>query len=89
VLVSDEITVAVPDVKVTTPLQSINTNYLDKTIRPQDDFFLFSNGTWVKENPVPASESRWGSFNELDKSNKVKLTEILVEATKNADGRPK
>ena len=63
VLVSDEITVAVPEVKVITPLQSINTNYLDKTIRPQDDFFLFSNVTWVKENPVPAYESRWGSFN--------------------------
>lgn len=83
VLVSDEITVAVPAVKITAPLQSINTNYLDKAIQPQDDFFLFSNGTWVKENPVPASESRWGSFNELDKANKVKLTDILVEATKN------
>lgn len=66
-------------------LQSVNTKYLDKSIRPQDDFFLFSNGTWVKENPVPASESRWGSFNELDKSNKVKLTAILTEATKNTD----
>jgi len=59
---------------------SINTSYIDKTIRPQDDFFLFADGQWVKENPVPASEARWGSFNELDKDNKLKLTGILSDA---------
>lgn len=62
--------------------QTIDESYMDKSIRPQDDFFQFSNGTWLKENPVPSSESRWGSFNELDKANKKKLTTILEEATK-------
>lgn len=52
---------------------------MDLTVRPQDDFFKFANGTWVKNNPVPPSESRWGSFNELDKANKIKLTQILEE----------
>lgn len=51
--------------------------YIDKSVHPQDDFFLFCNGTWVKNNPVPPSESRWGSFNELDKANQDKLTKIL------------
>lgn len=60
--------------------QSFDLNYLDLNVRPQDDFFKFSNGTWVENNPVPASESRWGSFNELDISNKKKLTKILEEA---------
>ncbi|MFT5860240.1 MAG: putative endopeptidase [Flavobacteriaceae bacterium] len=54
--------------------------YLNKAVRPQDDFFEFANGTWIKENPVPASESRWGSFNELDQANKDKLTKILDAA---------
>jgi putative endopeptidase len=58
-------------------LQTIDVTYLDKNIKPQEDFFLFSNGTWVVNNPVPPSESRWGSFNELELNNKVKLTEIL------------
>ena len=61
-------------------LSTINSEYLDKSVTPQEDFFQFANGTWVKNNPVPASESRWGSFNELDKANKKKLTEILNEA---------
>lgn len=59
---------------------TIETAYLDKSVRPQDDFFQYANGTWIKNHPVPASESRWGSFNELDQANKVKLTTILEDA---------
>lgn len=61
--------------------ETIDVDYLDKTVRPQDDFFQFANGTWLQNNPVPSSESRWGSFNELDQANKRKLTEILESAT--------
>lgn len=60
-------------------LESIDLNYMNKEIRPQDDFFQYSNGTWVAENPVPSTESSWGSFNELDQANKKKLTGILEE----------
>ena len=59
---------------------TIETAYLDKSVRPQDDFFQYANGTWIKNNPVPASESRWSSFNELDQANKSKLTAILNDA---------
>ncbi|MES2799529.1 MAG: M13 family metallopeptidase [Bacteroidota bacterium] len=58
---------------------TIDVAFLSTTVRPQDDFFIFSNENWIKENPVPPSESRWGSFNELDKANKEKITRILVE----------
>ena len=65
-----------------TTSQTIDLDYLNTDVRPQDDFFQFANGSWIKNNPVPASESRWGSFNELDQANKVKLTTILESATK-------
>jgi len=61
---------------------SIDLSYMDKTVRPQDDFFQFANGTWCKENPVPNSESRWGSFNELDKRNKTVIKGLLADAQK-------
>lgn len=61
-------------------LTTIDLSYMDKTVRPADDFFMFANGTWCKENPVPASESRWGSFNELDQRNKQTLKDILDKA---------
>jgi putative endopeptidase len=65
---------------------SFDVNYIDKSIRPQDDFFSFANGTWVKNNPVPATESRWGSFNELEKSNMTKLTGIMEDLSENKKG---
>lgn len=68
------------DNQVDSQYSTIETEYMDKNVRPQDDFFLYANGKWVANNPVPSNESRWGSFNELDQSNKEKLTAILEEA---------
>ncbi len=76
---------------VESELSTIDLSFMDKSIRLEDDFFLFSNGSWIKNNPIPPSESRWGSFNELENSNKKKLTEILenfkasAEASKGSD----
>jgi len=63
--------------------QTIEAEYLNLNVSPRKDFFNYANGKWLANNPVPASESRWGSFNELDQSNKKKLATILDEA-KNA-----
>jgi putative endopeptidase len=68
-----------------TEYETIDESNMDKKVSPKEDFFQFSNGTWCKENPVPDSESRWGSFNELDQANKAKLTIILNEAALNND----
>jgi putative endopeptidase len=62
---------------------TINTEYLDPNVKPQEDFFQFANGNWVKNTQIPSTESRWGSFNELDLSNKKKLIEILENAKNN------
>ena len=61
-------------------LTSINLDYLDKNTKPQDDFFQFCNGGWLKDVKIPDSENKWGSFNELDKENKAKLKTILETA---------
>ena len=67
-----------------TQKSSINLDYMDKSVKATEDFFLFSNGEWIKNNEIPASESRWGSFNELDRANKDKITSLLVECEKEA-----
>ena len=71
---------------------TIDLSYMDKEIKATDDFFMFSNGTWINNNEIPSSESRWGSFNELDKANKIKLKKILkgfekVYAVKGSDAQ--
>lgn len=61
---------------------SFNADYLDSTARPEDDFYQFANGLWLKNNPVPASESRWGSFNEVSERNNENIKTLLEEASK-------
>lgn len=55
---------------------------MDTKIRPQDDFFHYTNGGWIKKNPIPASESRWGTFNKLrfdvEKQLRVIMNELLA-----------
>ncbi len=53
------------------------------TVRPQDDFFEYSNGTWLKNTPIPPAESRWGSFNELIEFNQKALRTICEEVAAN------
>ena len=38
---------------------------LDKSVKPQDDFYMFATGGWQKLNPLPAAYSRFGSFDQL------------------------
>lgn len=56
---------------------TVSLELMDRSVGPHEDFFAFCNGTWVKNTQIPPTESRWGSFNELEKSNNEKLTAIL------------
>ena len=40
--------------------EDILTKNIDSSVSPGADFFLFANGKWIKNNPIPASESSWG-----------------------------
>jgi len=61
---------------------------IDSTVKPTDDFYQFVNGNWIKNNPIPETESRWGSFNELEIQNKNKLRTILEEASSDKSAKP-
>jgi putative endopeptidase len=61
---------------------------MDKSVRPQDDFFKYVNGNWINNNPIPASESRWGNFNVLAEKNLDLLHKILKDAAAD-DAAPK
>lgn len=60
---------------------------MDTTVRPGDNFFLYANGTWLKNTPIPASETRWGSFNLLAENNYNALHTLLDEAAANKDAK--
>ena len=62
----------------------INTDLMDKSVKPQDHFYNYTNRTWMKTAEIPSHKTYWGSFNELDQANKTKLT-IILEDAKNAN----
>lgn len=54
---------------------------MDRSVKPGNDFYEYASGTWVKNNPVPAKETRWGSFNVLRDFNINAVKSILEKAS--------
>ncbi len=61
---------------------------MDMSVKPGDNFFMYANGAWLTKNPIPATETRWGSFNELLENNYKALHQLLDDAA-NAKGAAK
>lgn len=61
----------------------INVSFMDKKVKPTDDFFRYVNGTWLDSTEIPNDRTRWGSFDELRQKTDIDALTILKEATKN------
>jgi putative endopeptidase len=42
------------------PVTDALASHIDSAIKPGDDFFLYANGKWFRQNPIPASEQSNG-----------------------------
>jgi len=58
----------------------VDTANFDRSVRPQDDFSEFVNGTWLKNAQMPGDRSRWGSFDELRDQADAAVRSIVEEA---------
>ncbi len=71
----------------------IELSHMDKTVRPQDDFYRYVNGTWLDETEIPEDKSTYGSFTALrDKSRRdvkaiIEETSTLENVEKGSDAQ--
>ncbi|MEE3226716.1 MAG: M13 family metallopeptidase N-terminal domain-containing protein, partial [Bacteroidota bacterium] len=55
---------------------------MDTLVKPQDDFYNFVNGNWMKATEIPEEESVWGGFSVLRKTTREDVLTIINEARK-------
>ncbi len=57
----------------------INVADMDLSVSPAEDFYLYANGGWIKNNPLKPEYARFGSFDALRENNVERLNELFAE----------
>lgn len=65
----------------------LDVSAMDKTVDPCIDFYTYSCGGWMKNNPIPPDQASWGTYGKLEDENRAQLRTILEEAAKNEPSR--
>ncbi|MEQ1753689.1 MAG: M13 family metallopeptidase [Micropepsaceae bacterium] len=60
---------------------------MDKSVKPGDDFFRYANGTWLKNNKIPADRSSWGSFNMLSAKSEQDVKNLVDDVSSRAQAK--
>jgi putative endopeptidase len=77
-------TVLIPFIGIYAQKRAINEEYMDKNVRPQDDFYNYVNGNWMRTTQIPPDRSRWGSFDQLREfTDSVSLTILKKSINQN------
>ncbi len=59
--------------------------HIDSTVNPGDDFFIFANGKWFKEHPIPANEMGNGLWQLIQDTVNSQIRKICESSAKLKD----
>ena len=66
---------------------ALDVTAMDRSIDPCVDFFAYSCGGWIKNNPIPPDQSSWDTYSKMEDENKAQLRGILEAASASDPGR--
>jgi endothelin-converting enzyme/putative endopeptidase len=64
----------------------LDVSAMDKTANPCEDFYQYSCGGWIQNNPIPADQARWSVYGKLYQDNQRFLWGILDELSRRTSG---
>jgi putative endopeptidase len=62
------------------PEPALDVTSMDRSVDPCVDFFKYSCGGWIKNNPIPPDQSSWDTYSKMQDQNRSRLREILEAA---------
>jgi putative endopeptidase len=60
---------------------------MDRSVEPCQNFYLYSCGTWMRDNPIPSDQARWDVYSKLTYDNQLFLWGLLQQAGNTAATR--
>jgi putative endopeptidase len=63
------------------PEPALDVTSMDRSIDPCVDFFKYSCGGWMKNNPIPPDQSSWDTYSKMQDENRARLRAILEAAS--------
>lgn len=79
----------IPDYGQAAPrlLSGVDMQAIDHSVRAQDDFYRYANGSWLANTQIPADKGRYDSINEVMDSVQGQLKTIVESLDRSADNQ--